>query len=64
MTKLDTTQKKLSRNFYFAPKAENQNAPGKKFVDSSAGKLSKAPTGEEQEEQEEEEDTKEDSKQY
>jgi len=31
-------------------------------VDSSAGKLSKAPTGKEQEEQEEEEDTKEDSK--
>lgn len=54
-------KKKLSRNFYFAPKFDNQNAPGKEFVDSSVGKLSKAPTGKEQEEQEEEE-TKEDSK--
>ena len=59
----DDLKKKLSRNFYFAPKAENQNAPGKEFIDSSLGKLSKAPTGKEQEElEQEEEGSKEDSK--
>ncbi len=58
----DDLKKKLSRNFYFAPKFDSQKTPGKEFVDSSAGKLSKAPTGKEQEEQEEESDSKEDSK--
>lgn len=49
-------KKNLSRNFYFAPKAENQNKPGASFIQSSKGTLSKAPTGKEISEEEEEEE--------
>ena len=48
-------KKNLSRNFYFAPKSENQNKPGASFIQSSKGTLSKAPTGKEISEEEEEE---------
>jgi hypothetical protein len=33
------------RNFYFAPKSDRQNERGKKFIDTSKGNLSVAPTG-------------------
>ena len=48
-------KKNLSRNFYFAPKSENQNKSGASFIQSSKGTLSKAPTGKEISEEEEEE---------
>ena len=48
-------KKNPSRNFYFAPKAENQNKPGTSFVQSSKGTLSKAPTGKRITEEEDEE---------
>ena len=49
-------KKNLSRNFYFAPKAENQNKPGASFIQSSKGTLSKAQKGKEISEEEEEEE--------
>ncbi len=45
MNEEEGSKKNPSRNFYFAPKSEDQNKKGNPFVQSSKGKLSKAPTG-------------------